>query len=72
MQTSHFGPATGQINLLDGGKSDKWQRALSAADRMRDKYGDGSVSLAASMRGQFRERVHEAMPNAPRGKPESG
>ena len=72
VQTSHFGPPTGQINLLDGGKNDKWHRALSAADRMRDKYGDGSVSLAASMRGQFRERVHEAMPNPPRRKPESG
>ena len=69
VQASHFGPATGQLNLLDDGKSDKWQRALSAADRLRDKYGDGSVSLAASMRGQFRERVHEAMTETPRPKP---
>ena len=30
-----------------------------AADRMRDKFGESAVSLAASMRGKFRERTHE-------------
>ena len=71
VQASHFGPATGQMNLLDGGKSDKWKRALSAADRMRDKYGDGKVSLAASMRGEFRQRVHDTPADLPGSKPDS-
>jgi DNA polymerase-4 len=49
----------GQLNLLDDGKADKWSKALQAADKLRDKYGEKSVSLAAGMKGAFRERVHE-------------
>ena len=30
-----------------------------AADRMRDKFGESAVSLAAGLRGSFRERTHE-------------
>jgi DNA polymerase IV len=48
-----------QIDLLDEGRQDRWKRALSAADRLRDKYGESSVSLASGMRGTFRERTHE-------------
>jgi DNA polymerase-4 len=32
---------------------------LAAADRLRDKFGESSVKLAAGMKGSFRERVHE-------------
>jgi len=32
---------------------------LAVADRLRDKFGESSVSLAAGMRGSFRERTHE-------------
>jgi DNA polymerase-4 len=32
---------------------------MAAADRMRDRFGESAVSLAASMRGNFRERTHE-------------
>jgi DNA polymerase-4 len=49
----------GQLNLLEEEKSERWRKALSAADRMRDKYGESSVSLASGMKGSFRERVHE-------------
>ena len=28
-------------------------------DRMRDKFGESAVSLAAGLRGNFRERTHE-------------
>jgi len=52
----------GQLCLLGQEKSDRWRRALGAADAMRDRYGDGSVGLAASLKGKFRERVHEATP----------
>lgn len=49
----------GQLNLLAGEKHERWRKALSAVDRIRDRYGETSVSLAAGMKGAFRERVHE-------------
>lgn len=51
--------ASAQLDLLDGGKQQRWQQALSAADRLRDKYGESSVSLASGMKATFRERTHE-------------
>jgi DNA polymerase-4 len=49
----------GQMNLLDGEKTDRWRKALTAMDRIRDKYGEASVSIAVGMRGRMKERVHE-------------
>ncbi len=49
----------GQLNLLDGGRTERWRKALTAADRMRDKFGERSVSMGAGMDSTFRERVHE-------------
>ncbi|MBI1789778.1 MAG: DNA polymerase IV [Acidobacteria bacterium] len=51
-----------QMNLLDGGRSDRWRQALGAADRLRDKYGESAVTLAKGMKSRFRERTHEALP----------
>jgi DNA polymerase IV len=48
-----------QIDLLDGDRQQRWKNALSAADKLRDKYGESSVSLASGMKGTFRERTHE-------------
>jgi len=48
-----------QMDLLDEGRHERWQKTLEAADRLRDKYGDSAVSLAAGLRGRFRERTHE-------------
>jgi DNA polymerase IV len=48
-----------QIDLLDGGRQQRWKDALSAADRLRDRFGESSVTLASGMRGSFRERTHE-------------
>ncbi len=59
VHTASFEPAEGQLGLLDGGKHERWQKALSAADRLRDRYGEGAVSLATGMKGGFRERTHE-------------
>jgi DNA polymerase-4 len=50
---------TGQINLLTGERSERWRKALEAADRMRDKFGETSVSMASGMKARFRERTHE-------------
>jgi DNA polymerase IV len=52
-----------QMGLLDEGRHERWRQTLAAADRLRDKYGDSAVSLASGMRGAFRERTHEALPN---------
>lgn len=62
VQVGNLTREEGQLSLLEQEKSDRWRRALGAADAMRDKYGDGSVGLAASLKGKFRERVHEAAP----------
>jgi DNA polymerase-4 len=59
VHTSNFQDLPQQIDLLDGGLHDRWTRALSASDRLRDKYGDSAIFLAKGMKGTFRERVHE-------------
>jgi DNA polymerase-4 len=48
-----------QLNLIGEEKHQKWKQALEAADRLRDKFGESAVSLAAGLRGNFRERTHE-------------
>jgi DNA polymerase-4 len=59
VQTSSFTGETDQINLLEGNRQQRWKDVLAAADRLRDKFGESSVGLAAGLRGGFRERVHE-------------
>jgi DNA polymerase-4 len=59
VHTSSFEAAAGQGDLLEDGRRQRWQQALAAADRLRDKFGDSSVSLATGMKGVFRERTHE-------------
>ena len=66
VQASGFDETHNQLDLLDESKHEKWEQALAAADRLRDKYGDSAVSLAAGMRGVFRERTHEAVPERPK------
>jgi DNA polymerase IV len=62
VHVSGFDHAASQIDLLDGNKQQRWEDVLQAADRLRDKYGDSVVSLAGGMKGTFRERTHEALP----------
>src|SRR5579864_9317090 len=59
VQTSSFTTEAPQINLLEGTRQQRWKDALAAADRLRDKFGESSVTLATGMRGTFRERTHE-------------
>jgi DNA polymerase-4 len=49
----------GQLNLLAEESANRWRKALTAVDQLRDKFGEDSVSLAMGMKGRFRERVHE-------------
>src|SRR5208282_5264959 len=59
VQASSFEVQAEQINLLEGGRQQRWRDALAAADRLRDRFGESSVKLAAGLRGNFRERTHE-------------
>jgi DNA polymerase-4 len=63
----------GQTSLIEEPKTDSWRKTLQAVDKIRDKYGEGIVSLAAGMKSGFRARVHENPENLPgKGpKPES-
>ncbi len=71
VQASSFETQAEQINLLEGGRQQRWKDALAAADRLRDKFGESSVTLAAGMRGRFRERTHENPAGLP-GKGQTG
>ncbi len=59
VQVSGLCRQEGQLDLLEGASKDKWRRALQAADRLRDRFGERSVGLAGGMSGRWRERVHE-------------
>jgi DNA polymerase-4 len=65
VQTSGFEETEGQLDLLASDKNEKLKRVFSAADTLRDKFGDSSVNLAHSLKGRFRERVHDALTKKP-------
>jgi len=59
VHASGFEHDAGQIDLLDGGRTERWRSALQAADKLRDKYGESAVALGSGMRGRYRDRVQE-------------
>ncbi len=60
VHASNFEGQSEQMGLLpEEDKRKKWAQALSASDRLRDKYGESAIFLAKGMAGSFRERVHE-------------
>lgn len=59
VHASGFEGAAEQLDLLAEDKHERWSKALEAADRLRDKYGESAVGLATGLKGNFRERVHE-------------
>ncbi len=59
VQASSFEGQADQRDMLEDGRRQRWQQALSAADRLRDKFGESSVTLATGLKGSFRERTHE-------------
>ena len=59
IQTTGFTEETGQLDLIDGGRAERWRQALQATDKLRDRYGESAVSLGSGMRGKYKERVQE-------------
>jgi DNA polymerase-4 len=71
VHASGFDEAGGQMHLTGEETADRWKQALAAADKLRDRYGESAVSLAAGLKGTFRERAHETPPGLP-GKAKKG
>jgi len=59
VHAAHFDEESEQLSLEGRTAHDKWNQALSAADRVREKFGEGAISLATGMKARFRERTHE-------------
>jgi len=59
VQASNFEAGSGQLDLLEPSRDARWQKALAAADHVRDKFGESAIGLARGMKGGFRERTHE-------------
>ncbi|HET8547599.1 MAG TPA: DNA polymerase IV [Bryobacteraceae bacterium] len=49
----------GQLSLLETERCERWRKAVGAMDRLKDKFGEGSIHIASGMRGNWREKVHE-------------
>ena len=64
VQASSWGEAEEQMDLLgEEDRHDRWRQTLAAADKLRDRFGDSAVGLASGLRGAFRERTHDALPD---------
>jgi DNA polymerase-4 len=59
VQASNFEAGPSQLDLLEPSRQQRWQKALEAADHLRDKFGESTIGLATGMKGGFRERTHE-------------
>jgi DNA polymerase-4 len=59
VHASHFENEPLQLSLNGTTTHQRWNQALSAADRLREKFGEGAISLASGMKARFRERTHE-------------
>jgi DNA polymerase-4 len=62
--------AEGQTSLMEDRDTEKWRKTLEAVDKVREKFGDNTVSLAAGMNAGFRARVHENPENLPGKEPQ--
>jgi len=71
VHASHFEEVSDQLSMEGQRAHEKWNQALSAADRLRQKYGEHAISLATGMKARFRERIHENPAGLPgKSKPE--
>jgi DNA polymerase-4 len=66
VQAAMFAAPDSQLELLESGRrGERWRQAMSAADKVRDKFGEHTVVLGAGMRAEVRERTHENPPEMP-------
>jgi DNA polymerase-4 len=68
VQVSQLSAEPPQANLLTAEGDEKWRRALRAADRLKDRFGNNSLHFGAALPGRYQDRVHEAAPKDPRKK----
>jgi DNA polymerase-4 len=59
VQAAMFAEPDVQLHLDPGARDERWQQAMGAADKLRDKFGEHAISLGAGMRANVTERVHE-------------
>ncbi|MGE5648090.1 MAG: DNA polymerase IV [Acidobacteriota bacterium] len=59
----------GQMTLMDSDRTGRWRKALEAADRMRDKFGESAISLGSAVKHSWRERTHENPAGLPGKRP---
>jgi DNA polymerase-4 len=70
VHVSSWGGPDDQLDLIGEDRHARWERALAAADKLRDRFGESAVSLASGLRGGFRERTHENPSGLPGKSPE--
>ena len=70
VQSSNFESGSAQLDLLEPSRDQRWQKALAAADHLRDKFGESAIGIARGMKGGFRERTHENPVGLPGKNPE--
>ena len=49
----------GSTTSFDFDGDERWRQALSAADRLRDKYGESAVHIGSALKANIREKTHE-------------
>lgn len=69
VHASQFEDEPEQLSLGGATQHQKWNQALSAADRLREKFGENTISLATGLKARFRERTHENPASLPGKKP---
>jgi DNA polymerase-4 len=68
VHAAHFDQESEQLSLEGRTTHDRWNQALSAADKLREKFGESAISLATGMKSGFRERTHENPASLPGNK----
>ena len=51
--------AEGQMSLLEEPRTARLRKAFRSVDHIRNRFGEGSISLAKTLHSGIRERVHE-------------
>ncbi|MDR3747685.1 MAG: DNA polymerase IV [Acidobacteriota bacterium] len=59
VHAAHWDEESEQLSLEGKTTHDKWNQALTAADKMRERFGESAISLASGIKARFRERTHE-------------